>query len=200
MFPRRIVAARPLARAVVPAVARPRPQFTQIRTALTDAEKAHAELTDPNQNGGYINPPAEKRGNRDPYGDYWDKQERRNYGEPCHEDNDIMGVLALHDYNHFTPQWGFVLLGTFVASVFGLCAAVGTFYPDKLSAPKTYPDGLEAELGGKGALLARKPGEGWGTIRHYVIAAIQEHTLVGPMHPAIHAQAMRALKFPLATD
>ena len=49
MFPRRIVAARPLARAVVPAVARPRPQFTQIRTALTDAEKAHAELTDPNQ-------------------------------------------------------------------------------------------------------------------------------------------------------
>ena len=39
-----------------------------------------------------------------------------------------------------------------------------------------------------------------GTVRHYVIAAIQEHTLVGPMHPAIHAQAMRELKFLLATD
>jgi hypothetical protein len=62
-------------------------------------------------------------------------------------------VLALHDYNHFTPQWGMVLMGTFIASVFGLCAVVGTIYPDKLSAPKTYPDGLEAELGGKGALL-----------------------------------------------
>jgi hypothetical protein len=62
-------------------------------------------------------------------------------------------VLALHDYNHFTPQWGFVLMGTFIASVFGLCAVVGTVYPDKLSAPKTYPDGLEAELGGKGALV-----------------------------------------------
>ncbi|RYN86794.1 hypothetical protein AA0120_g8058 [Alternaria tenuissima] len=161
MLPRRIVAARPLARAIVPAVARPRPQFIQIRTALTDAEKSAVELADPNQNGGYINPPAEKRGNRDPYGDYWDKQERRNYGEPCHEDNDILGVLALHDYNHFSPQWGFVLMGTFIATVFGLCAAVGTVYPDKLSAPKTYPDGLEAELGGKGALLARKPGEGW---------------------------------------
>jgi NADH dehydrogenase (ubiquinone) 1 beta subcomplex subunit 8 len=44
-------------------------------------------------------------------------------------------------------------MGTFIATVFGLCAAVGTIYPDKLSAPKTYPDGLEAELGGKGALL-----------------------------------------------
>jgi hypothetical protein len=62
-------------------------------------------------------------------------------------------VLALHDYNHFTPQWGMVLMGTFIASVFGLCAVVGTVYPDKLSAPKTYPDGLDAELGGKGALL-----------------------------------------------
>jgi NADH dehydrogenase (ubiquinone) 1 beta subcomplex subunit 8 len=44
-------------------------------------------------------------------------------------------------------------MGTFIATVFGLCAAVGTIYPDKLSAPKTYPDGLEAELGGKGAML-----------------------------------------------
>ncbi|KAL6711109.1 hypothetical protein ACN47E_006984 [Coniothyrium glycines] len=159
MLSRRIVAARPLARPVAPAALRPRPHFLQVRTALTQAELD--ELADPNQNGGYINPPPEKRSRRDPYGDYWDKQERRNYGEPCHEDNDILGVLSLHDYDHFKPGWGFVLLGTFVASVFGLCTAVGFVYPDKLSAPKTYPDGLDAELGGKGALLARKPGEGW---------------------------------------
>jgi|TARA_R110002003_G_scaffold54_11_gene4785 NADH dehydrogenase (ubiquinone) 1 beta subcomplex subunit 8 len=156
MLSRRIVAARPLARALVPATARLRPQFTQIRTALTEAE--HAELADPNQNGGYINPPAEKRSSRDPYGDYWDQQERRNYGEPCHEDHDILGVLSLHDYNHFTPGWGGVLIGTFVASVLGLCGVVAMYYPDKKSAPKTYPDGLEAELGGKGALLvSRRP-------------------------------------------
>lgn len=43
-------------------------------------------------------------------------------------------------------------MGTFIATVFGLCAAVKSVYPDKISAPKTYPDGLEAELGGKGAL------------------------------------------------
>ncbi|KAH7080080.1 hypothetical protein BKA63DRAFT_505678 [Paraphoma chrysanthemicola] len=159
MLSRRIVAARPLARSVVPATARLRPQFTQIRTALTQAEQA--ELADPNQNGGYINPPAEVRSSRDPYGDYFDQQDRRNYGEPCHEDHDIQGVLSLHNYDHFTPGWGGVLFGTFVASVFGLCGVVSMYYPDKLSAPKTYPDGLEAELGGKRALLARKPGEGW---------------------------------------
>ncbi|KAK1907936.1 hypothetical protein P3342_013255 [Pyrenophora teres f. teres] len=106
-------------------------------------------------------PTPEKRGNRDPYGDWWDKQERRNYGEPCHEDNDILGVLSLHDYNHFTPGWGAVLLGISVATVFGLCAAVSTIYPDKISVPKTYPGGLDLELGGKGAVPARKSGESW---------------------------------------
>jgi len=105
------------------------------------------------QNGGYINPPLENRASRDPYGSYWDKQDRRNYGEPCHEDHDILGVFALHDYNHFTPGWGAVLFGTFVASVLGLCGVVSMVYPDKISVPKTYPDGLEVELGGKRALM-----------------------------------------------
>lgn len=43
-------------------------------------------------------------------------------------------------------------MGTFIATVFGLCAAVKSVYPDKISVPKTYPDGLEVELGGKGAV------------------------------------------------
>jgi NADH dehydrogenase (ubiquinone) 1 beta subcomplex subunit 8 len=161
MLSRRIAAARPLCRALAPSAQRPAfaLAMTQRRTALTAAE--HVELADPNQNGGYINPPPEKRSTRDPYADYFDQQERRNYGEPCHEDHDILGVLSLHEYDHFSPGWGAVLLGTFVLSVFGLCAAVGTVYPDKKSVPKTYPDGLEAELGGKGAVLARTPGQTW---------------------------------------
>ncbi|KAF2017853.1 hypothetical protein BU24DRAFT_161352 [Aaosphaeria arxii CBS 175.79] len=155
MLSRRIVAARPLARAVVPAIAA-RPQFNQIRLRSTPTE---VEELDPGMNGGYINPPAEKRNNRDPYGDYWDKQERRNYGEPCHEDNDILGALSLHDYNHFSARWGFVLAGTFIATVFGLCGAVKLVYPDKISIPKAYEGGLEAELGGPKAVKARSEGE-----------------------------------------
>lgn len=148
MLSRRIVAARPLPRAALRTTTIP--QFTQRRTALTAAERA--ELADPGMNGGYINPPAEKRMNRDPYADWWDKQDRRNYGEPCHEDHDILGAVSLHDYNHFKPGFGGLLFGTFVLTVIGLCVAVNQVYPDKISAPKTYPDGLEVELGGKGAL------------------------------------------------
>lgn len=59
MMSRRIVAARPLARAAVPVAARLRPQFTQVRTALSAAEKA--ELEDPNmvRAGGMIEEAAE---------------------------------------------------------------------------------------------------------------------------------------------
>lgn len=93
-----------------------------------------------------------KRSLRDPYDDWWDKQERRNYGEPVHEDNDILGVFSTEPYRHFSSGWGAVLLGTFVASVFTLCGVVSVYYPDKPSVPRTFPGGLEKELGGPGAV------------------------------------------------
>lgn len=48
-----------------------------------------------------------------------------------------------------------MLLGTFVVSVFALCGAVSLYYPDKISVPKQYEDGLEAELGGPRAVRVR---------------------------------------------
>ncbi|KAF2276946.1 uncharacterized protein EI97DRAFT_432565 [Westerdykella ornata] len=166
MLSRRFIAGRPLARVLAPAVAAPRrsivhtpyspntPKVSEVQE-LVDPKS----IDDPYMNGGYLNPPIEKRGNRDPYGDWWDKQERRNYGEPVHEDNDILGALALHDYDHFTPGWGGVLLGTFVVSVLGLCGIVKLWYPDKITVPKAYEGGLEEELGGPRAVRARAEGE-----------------------------------------
>ncbi|OCL07647.1 hypothetical protein AOQ84DRAFT_319649 [Glonium stellatum] len=147
MLSRRIAAARPLTRAVIPSS---RTTLTQIRT-LTQAD-----VDDPNMNGGYVQPPPQKRQFRDPYGDWWDKQERRNYGEPVHEDNDILGIFSPEEYTHFKPAWGAVLMGSFVASVLGLMAVTKIYYPDKISVPKTYPDGLEKELGGPLAVPARR--------------------------------------------
>ena len=104
------------------------------------------------QNGGYVNPPAVKRAFRDPYGDWWDKQERRNFGEPVHEDNDTLGIFSTEPYTHFQPGHGAVLLGTFIASVFVLMGVVRQYYPDKASVPRTFPGGLDRELGGAGAV------------------------------------------------
>lgn len=62
----------------------------------------------------------------------WDPQERRNYGETVHEDNDILGIFSTEEYTHFKPGWGAVLLGTFVASVGVLCGVVYRYYPDRV--------------------------------------------------------------------
>ncbi|EPE27715.1 NADH:ubiquinone oxidoreductase 20.1kD subunit [Glarea lozoyensis ATCC 20868] len=129
-------------------------------TARADAEYPHlTEAEDPEMNGGYINPPPLKRQFRDPYADWWDKQERRNYGEPVHEDNDILGTFSPEEYTWVTPGKGAFQIGCFVAVVFSFCGVVSMFYPDKPSAPREFEGGLEAELGGPGALRARAIGE-----------------------------------------
>jgi NADH dehydrogenase (ubiquinone) 1 beta subcomplex subunit 8 len=106
------------------------------------------------QNGGYVNPPPVKRSLRDPYEDWWDKQERRNYGEPVHEDNDMLGVFSLEEYNQWGPaKAAKVFLGYFAAIGAFSGAMYWNFYPHQPAIPKTFPGGLEAELGGKKAFL-----------------------------------------------
>ncbi|PHH93067.1 hypothetical protein CDD83_1352 [Cordyceps sp. RAO-2017] len=122
------------------------------RIQLSDAE-------DPEVNGGYINPPRIKRQFRDPYGDWWDKQERRNFGEPMHEDNDILGMFSPHEYTWTTTGPALIMFGTFVATFLGVCGVVYLCYPDKPAYPREFEGGLERELGGPGARRARMPGD-----------------------------------------
>ncbi|KAI4726291.1 hypothetical protein E4T49_05914 [Aureobasidium sp. EXF-10728] len=154
----RLAAVRPLSSAVRSIA--PRTTLTQLRFASennANRENFVGEMSveDPGMNGGYVNPPAIKRAFRDPYGDWWDKQERRNFGEPVHEDNDTLGLFSTEPYTHFKPGHGAVLLGTFIASVFVLMGVVRQYYPDKPAVPRTFPGGLDRELGGAGAVPAR---------------------------------------------
>lgn len=93
-----------------------------------------------------------KRSFRDPYGGWWDAQEKRNFGEPVHEDNEVLGVFSPEQYTHVSARKGFFQLGAFVVTFLGLCGVVSMYYPDKPSVPKTYVDGLEKELGGANAV------------------------------------------------
>ncbi|KAI9682182.1 MAG: hypothetical protein M1817_000236 [Caeruleum heppii] len=148
MLSRRIAVVRPLSRAIQPTLTR-----YQVRRL------SNADVEDPNMNGGYINPPREKRQFRDPYGDWWDKQERRNFGEPVHEDNDELAMFSTYEYTHVSPGKAALQLGLFVAAVFGLAGVVSMFYPDTPAVPREFPGGLETELGGPNAVRARKAGD-----------------------------------------
>lgn len=144
MLSRRLLTARPLTRTLLtPTTAR---AFT-----VTPFRPAAAEVDlDPNQNGGYINPPAIKKQHRDPHSSWWDDQERRNYGEPIHEDNDVMGIFATEDYTHFRAPRAWLLMGVFQAVFWGVAGVIYVYYPDKPAVPRTFQDGLETELGGPG--------------------------------------------------
>ncbi|KAK3496015.1 NADH:ubiquinone oxidoreductase 20.1kD subunit [Neurospora crassa] len=119
---------------------------------LTDAE-------DPEMNGGYINPPRIKRQFRDPYAKWWDPQERRNFGEPVHEDHDLLGMFSPYEYTWVSPGKGLAQIGAFIVAFLGLCYGVKLTYPDKVSYPREFEDGLLQELGGSGAVRARRAGD-----------------------------------------
>ncbi|KAK1830413.1 hypothetical protein QBC39DRAFT_391896 [Podospora conica] len=120
--------------------------------SLTEAE-------DPGMNGGYVNPPRIKRQFRDPHADWWDKQERRNFGEPVHEDHDILGMFSPYEYTWTTPGKGLLQIGAFIVAFFGVLAVVKVTYPDKVSYPREFEGGLLKELGGVGAMRARQSGD-----------------------------------------
>ncbi|KAL5596636.1 hypothetical protein BROUX41_006666 [Berkeleyomyces rouxiae] len=121
--------------------------------------KVFTELEDPEMNGGYINPPYIKHQFRDPYGDWWDKQERRNFGEPIHEDNDRLAIFSPYEYTWTTAGKGAVMFAAVTAVFLAVISGVSTIYPDRKSYPREFEGGLERELGGPGAKRARMAGD-----------------------------------------
>jgi len=69
-----------------------------------------------------------------------------------HEDEDELGIFSLEEYRVMSGTQGLIMWTFFLSCVGALSFAVYSTYPDKPSAPKTYEGGLEAELGGSGAL------------------------------------------------
>ncbi|KIW08891.1 uncharacterized protein PV09_00813 [Verruconis gallopava] len=122
--------------------------------SIASSLRANSDVLDPGLNGNYPNPPAVKRQFRDPHAKYWDQQERRNYGEPVHEDNDVLGMFTTEAYTWTKPGKGAVMFATFVASVLGLTFVVGRLYPDKPAVAREFD--LTEELGGKEALIVTK--------------------------------------------
>ncbi|KAI9665298.1 MAG: hypothetical protein M1831_001735 [Alyxoria varia] len=113
-------------------------------------------MTDPNMNGGYVNPPPKKRALRDPHADWWDKQERRNFGEPVHEDNDLLAVFSTEPYTHASPGKAGLHFMAFVAVTLGVIGTVYAFTPERPATFRTFENGHEWELGGPNTKKARE--------------------------------------------
>lgn len=122
-------------------------------------EKPLSEKDDPEMTGGYVNPPKTPVQYRDPYAKWWDRQGRRNFGEPVHDDYDILGVVSPHHYDFATSRQVFTWWAGAFTVFFSVYGIVYLVYPENPAVPKDYEGGLERELGGPGAVRARRPGD-----------------------------------------
>ncbi|KAI9720300.1 MAG: hypothetical protein M1828_005763 [Chrysothrix sp. TS-e1954] len=163
MLSRRLLNVRPAPRVLTNALysVRPLPNSASLPHSrqASSIPSADPEVTDPGMNGGYVNPPRIKRQFRDPHADWWDPVEKRNFGEPVHEDNDILAVFSPEEYTHMPAGKAALHFLTFVGAVGLLAALVNRFYPDTPAVPKGYPGGLDVELGGERTMHALKYGE-----------------------------------------
>ena len=64
-------------------------------------------------------------------------------------------MFSPEDYNFYTPAQSFGLIGCFIAAFLGVVGVVKVYYPDKVAVDRGFEGGLDRELGGEEALLAR---------------------------------------------
>ncbi|GFZ43895.1 hypothetical protein JCM24511_01615 [Saitozyma sp. JCM 24511] len=110
------------------------------------------EEIDPQLNG-YPQLPYVSLQTREPFG-WWDQQERKNFGEVVHEEEDVLGMWG--------PDVFSISGGTAVISLIAAFSAIGAFAylltsarPLRPVAAREYPyGGLEKELGGHNAARA----------------------------------------------
>ncbi|ORX62370.1 hypothetical protein DM01DRAFT_1315817 [Hesseltinella vesiculosa] len=102
-------------------------------------------LDDP-QIGDYPNLPQYSAQSRGPFG-WWDPQDKRNFGEDVHEEDELYGVWApdLHTYSPYKALAQLALAASVLAGVAGI---IYKTHPESPAVKRTYPyDGLKKSLG-----------------------------------------------------
>ncbi|EJU04922.1 hypothetical protein DACRYDRAFT_20508 [Dacryopinax primogenitus] len=101
------------------------------------------------QLGDYPQLPAVSRQWRQPGDQWWDKQDRRNFGEPVHEQDEVLTVWAPDVYPVSGPSAIFQFsMACLVFTAFGVILSF--VRPDRPAVPREYPyNGLAEHLGGE---------------------------------------------------
>ncbi|CAO1635361.1 unnamed protein product [Sympodiomycopsis kandeliae] len=113
----------------------------------TLASSSIARSNDP-QLGTYPDVPAISRQRRKYDKNYWDPQEKANFGETLHEQEDILGVFAPDLHPNVTPQSAARQLGVAALCFAGFFTLIYYMTPEAPFVRRTYPrNGLAEELG-----------------------------------------------------
>ncbi|KAJ1023148.1 hypothetical protein NDA16_003301 [Ustilago loliicola] len=120
-----------------------------LRQLSTSTINAAAQQSKDPQLGDYPDLPFVSQQQRKYSPKWWDPQEKRNFGETPHEQDDVLSVWApdVHAVPASSALRQF-LVAIGVVVLFGSTVYAAT--PEKPALPRTYPrDGLATELGGE---------------------------------------------------
>ncbi|KAI8081456.1 uncharacterized protein BX664DRAFT_340435 [Halteromyces radiatus] len=102
-------------------------------------------IQDP-QIGDYPNLPRNSTQARGPFG-WWDPQDKRNFGETLHEEDELLGVWA-PDLHTYSPYKALAQLALATGVLTAFAGLVYSTYPERPAVQRTYPnDGLKKDLG-----------------------------------------------------
>ncbi|KAI8981849.1 hypothetical protein BDF20DRAFT_863590 [Mycotypha africana] len=123
-------------------------QPLSITSARNQSTLNTGEILEDPQIGDYPNLPRYSAQTRGPYG--WDDpQDKRNFGETLHEEDELFGVWA-PDLHHYSPYKALFQFGLATAIFATFAGIVYKTYPDKPAVPRTYPyNGLTEEFGAR---------------------------------------------------
>ncbi|KAF8930820.1 hypothetical protein EDD21DRAFT_378020 [Dissophora ornata] len=161
-------ASRPVARAIAAATQRTTGPLTQIRAAHTVNLNGHSgnkadpaipadataflpgdKITGDTQIGSYPNLPMYNQQWRDgnPSAGYWDRQDRRNFGETVPEEDEVLNIWS-PDVWAFPASLGVKRLLAAAATFLGFAYLLNETQPEPHFTRRNYPhDGLLKELG-----------------------------------------------------
>ncbi|KAG0169884.1 hypothetical protein DFQ28_002790 [Apophysomyces sp. BC1034] len=106
------------------------------------------EVAQDPQIGDYPNLPRNSNQLRSPFG-WWDNQDRRNFNETLHEEDEILGVWG-PDIHTYSPYKALGQLTLFFTLLGGFSAFIYKVRPERPCAQRSYPfDGLKEELGSR---------------------------------------------------
>ncbi|KAI7877318.1 uncharacterized protein EV154DRAFT_525497 [Mucor mucedo] len=113
------------------------------------------EVVQDPQIGDYPNLPRFSTQTRGPFG--WDDpQDKRNFGETVHEEDELYGVWA-PDLHHYSPIKAASQLALFATIMATFATVVYKFYPERPVVQRTYPyNGLSEEFGEREGDIRRR--------------------------------------------
>ncbi|CDR42870.1 CYFA0S10e03290g1_1 [Cyberlindnera fabianii] len=122
----------------------------RLQSSVSTPPTSSGNTTSTEETDDYPDVPRELYYYRDPDAKWDDPQNRRNFGQPLHPDDDLLNLWSPHYYDTVSDAKALQLQFIFFGAVGAFSAIMYYFfYPERNAVPRDYPDGLARDFGAR---------------------------------------------------